>query len=84
MLYDTIVVAAATNATLFTFDYFNIDRLYFICSGGEPAFGGSGGTAFAMDNFMFEFIPEPSSLLLTVLGAVTLWAFVKRQRATSG
>jgi len=33
-----------------------------------------------MDNFMFEFIPEPSSLLLTALGAVTLWAFLKRKR----
>jgi uncharacterized membrane protein YjgN (DUF898 family) len=29
---------------------------------------------------MFEFIPEPSSLLLTTLGVVTLWASVKRKR----
>jgi hypothetical protein len=34
-----------------------------------------------MDNFMFEFIPEPSSLLLTALGAVTLLALRKRFRA---
>jgi hypothetical protein len=34
-----------------------------------------------MDNFAFEFIPEPSSLLLTTLGAVTLFAAVRRKRA---
>jgi hypothetical protein len=33
-----------------------------------------------MDNFMFEFIPEPSSLLLTALGAVSLVAFLRRRR----
>jgi hypothetical protein len=80
-IYDTIVVASATNATLFTFDYLNIDRLYFNSYGGEPAFAGIDETHFAMDNFMFEFIPEPSSLLLTALGAVTLLALRNRQRA---
>jgi hypothetical protein len=80
LLYDTTVVASATSPTLFAFDYLDIDRLYFNSFGGEPAFGGSSRTAFAMDNFTFEFIPEPSSLLLTALGAVSLVAFLKRKR----
>ena len=33
-----------------------------------------------MDNFMFEFVPERSTFLLTALGAVMLWAVVKRRR----
>jgi hypothetical protein len=80
-IYDTIVVASATDPTLFTFNYLDIDRLYFNSYGGEPAFGGSAREQFVMDNLEFEFIPEPSSLLLTALGLVTLWAFAKRRRA---
>jgi len=80
-IYDTIVAASATNATLFTFNYFDIDRLYFNSYGGQVAFGVDGGNHFVMDNFMFEFIPEPSSLLLTALGAVSLVAFLRRKRA---
>jgi hypothetical protein len=33
-----------------------------------------------MDNFTFEFIPEPSSLLLTAIGAVTLFAVISRRQ----
>jgi len=33
-----------------------------------------------MDNFTFEFIPEPSSLLLTSLGLLSLWAVAKLRR----
>ena len=81
LTYDQTVVTSATNPTLFTFNYLNIDRLYFNSSGGQPAFGFYNDTGeFIMDDFTFEFIPEPSSLLLTVLGVVSLWAFVKRRR----
>jgi hypothetical protein len=62
----------------------DIDRLYFNSFGGEDAFGSPSAANFVMDNMTFEFIPEPSSLLLTVLGAVSLWAFVKRRRSRSG
>jgi hypothetical protein len=78
-IYNTIVVASATNPTLFTFDYFDIDRLYFNSYGGEPAFGVAANT-FVMDNFLFEFIPEPSTLLLVVLGAVPLCALLRCKR----
>ena len=79
-IYNTIVVASATNPTLFTFNYLDIDRLYFNSYGGQVAFGGLSETHFVMDNMTFEFIPEPSSLLLTALGLVTLWGFLGRKR----
>jgi hypothetical protein len=81
LLYDTNVIASATNPTLFTFSYLNVDRLYFSSSGGENAGFSSDGLNFAMDNFTFEFVPEPSSLLLTCVGGLTLLAFVRRSRA---
>jgi hypothetical protein len=81
LLYSNTVVASATNATLFTFDYLDIDRLYFNSYGGQDAgFPGGAGEEFVMDNFTFEFIPEPSTILLAVLGAVPLCAFVGRRR----
>jgi hypothetical protein len=83
LLYDTTVVASATNPTLFTFNYLDIDRLYFNASGGQPAFGTSPAEFVVVDNFTFEFVPEPSSLLLTAGGVLTLWAFLKRKREQS-
>ncbi len=80
-IYNTIVVASATNPTLFTFNYLDINRLYFDSYGGEPAFGPNNSGNFVMDNFTFEFIPEPSSFLLAALGGVSLVAFLRRRRA---
>jgi hypothetical protein len=81
LLYSQTVVASATNATLFTFNYMDIDRLYFDSYGGQDAgFPGGGGEHFVMDNFLFEFIPEPSTLLLVGLGVVPLCAFVRCRR----
>jgi hypothetical protein len=81
LVYDQTVVAAATNATPFTFDYLDIDRLYLNSFGGQVAFGPVPDYNFAMDNFTFEFVPEPSSLLLAGVGAVMLWPVLKRKRA---
>jgi len=81
LLYDTTVVVSATSPTLFTFNYLDIDRLYFDSYGGEVAFGPSPEYNFVMDNMTIDFIPEPSSLLLTGFGAFSLWAFLKRKRA---
>ena len=80
--YDTTVVAGATNSTLFTFDYIDIDRLVFNSFGGDDAgFPNGGGENFAMDNLNFDLIPEPSSLLLATGGALLLWPLLKRKRA---
>jgi hypothetical protein len=79
LLYDQTVVASATNATLFTFNYLGIDRLYFASFGGQPAFGLDAPGGIVMDDFSFEFVPEPSTVLLAALGALTLCAFLKRK-----
>jgi hypothetical protein len=83
LIYDQTVVASATNPTLFTFNDLDINRLYFNSFGGQPAFGGletGSNGEFIMDNFTFEFVPEPSSLLLAALGGVSLIAFLRRKR----
>lgn len=80
LIYDETLVVSATTPTLFTLDYLNIDRLYFNSFGGDVAFGENGGPHFAMDNFEFEFIPEPSSFLLAALGGVSLVALLRRKR----
>ena len=81
LLYNQTVVASATDPTLFTFNYLDIDRLYFDSYGGEPAFTPVPEYHFAMDNFTFEFVPEPSSLLLATAGALLLWPLLKRKPA---
>jgi len=80
LVYDETKVVSATAPTLFTFDYLDIDRLCFDSYGGEPAFGGGSETPFVMDNFMFEFIPEPSTFLLAALAAVSLAAVFRPKR----
>jgi len=81
LIYDETVVASATNPTLFTFDYLDVSRLTFNSFGGQSAgFAPGFGNNFVMDDFTFEFVPEPSSLLLTCVGAVSLLAFLRRKR----
>jgi len=82
LLYGTTVVASATSPMLFTFNYLDIDRLYFNSFGGQSAgFPNGAGDVFAMDNLTVEFIPEPSSLLLATVGALLLWPLLRRKRA---
>ena len=80
LVYSQIVVASATSPTLFTFNYLDVDRLTFNSFGGQPAFGVN-APQFAMDNFTFEFVPEPSSLLLATAAALLLCPLLKRKRA---
>ena len=81
LLYSTTVVASATSPTPFAFNYLNIDQLTFNSFGGLPAGFQDTGEHFVMDNFSFEFVPEPSSFLLTGAGVLTLCAFRKCRRA---
>ena len=81
LAYSNTVVASATNATLFTVNYMDIDRIYFNSFGGQDAgFGQGAGEEFVMDNLTFDFIPEPSTLLLTALGVAALFTVVRRRR----
>ena len=82
LVYDTIVLASATSPTLFSFNYLNVDRLYFSSSGGQYAGFSSDGLNFAMDNLTYEFVPEPSSLLLTAVGALSLCPLFRRKRTS--
>ena len=82
-VYNNVVIASATNATLFTFNYLNIDDVRLACLGGQnagfpPPYGNS--QSFVMDNLTFEFVPEPSTLLLTAAGALALLAFHRRRQ----
>lgn len=77
LVYDTNVIASATTPTLFTFNLLNINRLRFVSSGGQDAGFDPGGDAwpvYVMDNFSFDLVPEPSSILLAILGALGLVA----------
>jgi hypothetical protein len=82
LVYSQIVVASATSPTLFAFNYLDIDRLTFNSFGGQKnaGFPDGGGTQFSMDNFTFEFVPEPSSLLLATAAALLLCPHLKRKR----
>jgi hypothetical protein len=80
MLYATTVVVSATSPTPFAFNYLNIDHLYFNSFGGDVAFNHAGGPHFVMDNLTFEFVPEPSTLLLTGAGVLMLCVFRKRKQ----
>ncbi len=84
LMYDQTVVLVGTTATQIAFNYMDIDRLDFNSYGGEEALGIDGGPIFVMDDFMFESVPEPSSLLLTALAAVPLIAFLRRKRRRYG
>ena len=80
LLFDTTVIASATNATLFAFNYVDVSGVLFTSSGGTPIFGNDYSN-FVMDNFSFEFIPEPSTILLCGLGPILLCPAFKRKRA---
>jgi len=82
LLYSTTVVASATSPTLFTFNYQNIDRLYLNSFGGQDAGFSGGGENFEMDNFTFDFVPEPSAFLLTSAGLLSLCLFSNRRCET--
>ena len=74
--------ALRRGATLFTFNFADIDRLTFNAFGGQDA-GFSNRSViphFVMDNFTFEFVPEPSSLLLATVGVLLLWPILRRKR----
>ena len=76
------MVASATNPTLFTFNYLDINRLYFDSYGGEPAFDGNDATEFVMDNFIVEFVPEPSADVLVIGGMLILTGFSLMRKNT--
>lgn len=80
LVYDETKVVGPFGPTLFMFDYLDIDRLYFNSYGGDNAGFGGNGEQFVMDDFMFDFVPEPPTFLLAALGGLSLVAFLRRTR----
>lgn len=81
-LYSKTVVVDTTGPTLFDFDYRGVDELRFTSFGGEDAgIEGGDGTQFVMDNFTYQAVPEPTSILGTLaLGAFGASRMLKRKK----
>ncbi len=78
--YDNTYTVSSTASTLINFNYFDVDSVEFISSGGvkNPLYSGD-GIQFAMDNVV---IPEPTTaLLLLAFGAGTLVMLRKKRAA---
>jgi len=64
--------------TFFNFGWTGIDELRFTASGGTNAGLGGSGAHFAMDDFTFETLPEPSATGLVAAGLLLLGALRSR------
>lgn len=66
--------------TFFGFNYNGIDTLKLSSFGGEDAVLGSRGMQFAMDDFTYQAVPEPTSALGTLaIGTFGATAILKRK-----
>ena len=73
-------VVDTTAPKFFGFNYDGIDTLKFSSFGGENAGLGGKGTQFALDDFTYQAVPEPSSILGTLtIGAFGATAILKRK-----
>lgn len=69
LLYDTTVVVNSTLPTWEQFNYMGVTDVNFSSSGGTPHGYPLGyGEHFAMDNFTYNQVPEPATILLVGAG----------------
>ena len=91
LLYDDLVVVDSTSPTWFSFEYFSIDTITLFSYGGTAHGYSAGdsdysfvldGSSFVMDNFTFNEapVPEPSTLLLFIIGLLSSTSVAKRFR----
>ena len=79
LTYDNTYTLNTTAASFINFNYFGVDEVNFIASGGiNHGFYGQ-GTQFAIDNMTVNLIPEPNLLALASLGAAALLACHRRK-----
>jgi hypothetical protein len=73
LAYDNSYTLSAATPSLLNFNYVGVTAVDFISSGGTPypPYGGN-GTHFAMDNLTVTIAPEPSGIVLLMLGMLGL------------
>ncbi len=74
LIYDETVSVIRTNPTFCTFNYLDVDRVGF----STPTWDN-----VVMDNITIQFIPEPSTVLLTGLGLLALATLLVRKRSST-
>jgi hypothetical protein len=67
LVYDNTYVLSPVTPTLIQFNYFGVNQVDFLPSGGTPVFGT--GEQFVIDNMVVA-VPEPSFLSLVLLGGL--------------
>jgi hypothetical protein len=81
MVYDKSWTLDHDAPSLLSFNFFDVDSVTFIATGGLNVVGGGDGTQFAMDDLRVEQTPIPAALPLfaTALGGLAFAARRKRR-----
>ena len=69
MTYDNIYTINTASPILVAFNYFGVNQVTFIASGGTQHYGQGEGPVFAIDNMVVS-VPEPNRISLLLLGIV--------------
>ena len=82
LTYDNTYTLNTTSATAIHFNYFDVDEVNFIASGGVSAGYDGGGTQFAMDNLIISPVPEPTTMALVGFGGLATLGMIRRRKCS--